>query len=142
MPSLKVEPKCFRKFAMPPKEESVTEFLNVDLEIRARTGLDELLRSMAPSVIVLNQSEHFASIELNEDYPSPEETVVKLIELITSLPPAARDIWNQCGWRRLDIGIQARNEPYAATFALSERTVSLIAAFKLEVVFTVYRPHT
>jgi hypothetical protein len=90
---------------MPPKEESVTEFLNVDLDIRARAGLDELLRSMAPSVIVLSQPEHFASVELNEEALSLEETVVKFIELIESFPPAMRDIWNRCEWRSLNIGI-------------------------------------
>jgi len=126
---------------MPPKEESVTEFLNVDLDIRARAGLDELLGSMAPSVIVLSQSEHFASVELNEDF-SLEETVVKFIELIESFPPAMRDIWNRCEWRSLNIGIQAGSKPHSSTFALSERIVSLIAAVKLEVVFTVYAPHT
>jgi hypothetical protein len=126
---------------MPPKEESVTHFLNVDLDIRARAGLDQLLRSMAPSVIVMNQSEHFASVELNETV-SLEETAVKFIELIESFSPAVRDIWNRCEWRSLNIGIQADSEPHSSTFALSERIVSLIAAVKLEVVFTVYAPHT
>ena len=126
---------------MPPKEESVTHFLNVDLDIRARAGLDQLLRSMAPSVIVMNQSEHFASVELNETL-SLEETAVKFIELIESFSPAVRDIWNRCEWRRLNIGVQAGSQPHSSTFALSERIVSLIAAVKLEVVFTVYAPHT
>jgi len=127
---------------MPSKEESVTEFLTVDLDIRARAGLEELLRSMAPSAFVLNQSEHFASVELNEEALSLEETVVKFIELMESFPPATRDIWNRCEWRSLNIGIQAGSKPHSSTFALSERIVSLIAAVKLEVVFTVYAPHT
>jgi hypothetical protein len=126
---------------MPPKEESVTHFLNVDLDIRARAGLDQLLRSMAPSVIVMNQSEHFASVELNETL-SLEETAVKFIELIESFSPAVRDIWNRCEWRSLNIGVQAGSQPHSSTFALSERIVSLIAAVKLEVAFTVYAPHT
>ena len=127
---------------MPPKEESVTQFLNVDLDIRAPAGLEALLGSMASSIVVLHQAEHAASVELNEEALPLEETVVKLIELIESLPPAMRDIWNQCEWRSLNIGIQAGSEPHSFTFALSERTVSLIAAVKLEVVFTVYAPHT
>jgi hypothetical protein len=127
---------------MSPKEGSFTQFLNVDLDIRARAGLEELLRSMAPSVIVLSQSEHFASVELNEEALSLEETVVKFIELIESLSPAMRDIWNRCERRSLNIGIQAASKPHSSTFALSERIVSLIAAVKLEVVFTVYAPHT
>jgi hypothetical protein len=126
---------------MPSKEESATHFLNVDLDIRARAGLEELLRSMAPSVSVMNQSEHFASVELNESL-SLEETVVRFIELIESFSPAMRDIWNRCEWRSLNIGIQAGSKPHSSDFALSERIVSLIAAVKLEVAFTVYAPHT
>ena len=127
---------------MPPKEESVTQFLNVDLDIRAPAGLGALLESMASSIVVLYQSEYAASVELNEVDLSLEQTVVRLIELIKSLPPAALEIWNRCELRSLNIGIQAGSEPHSTTFALSERIVSLIAAVKLEVVFTVYAPHT
>jgi hypothetical protein len=127
---------------MPPKEDSVTQFLNVDLDIRAPAGLEALLGSMASSIVVLHQAEHVASVELNEEALPLEVTVVKFIELIESFSPAMRDIWNRCEWRSLNIGIQAGSEPHSSTFALSERALSLIAAVKLEVVFTVYAPHT
>jgi hypothetical protein len=125
---------------MPPKEESVTQFLNVDLDIRVRAGLEELLRSMAPSVIVLHQAEQSASVELNEDSLSLDETIVKLVELIKSLPSQARNIWDQCEARELNIGIQAGNEPYAATFAISSKAVLMLAEAKFEVIITTYAP--
>jgi hypothetical protein len=38
------------------REKTVTEFLNVDLDIRAKTGdLGDFLRSIGPSVIVLHR---------------------------------------------------------------------------------------
>ena len=127
---------------MSPKEESITHFLNVDLDIRARAGLDELLRSMAPSVIVMYQAEQSASVELNESYLSLDETIVKLAELIKSLPFHARNIWDQCEARELNIGIQAGNEPYAATFAISSKAVLMLAEAKFEVIITTYAPRS
>ena len=119
---------------MPPKEESVTQFLNVDLDIRAQAGLEELLRSMAPSVIVLYQAEQSASVELNETYLSLDET--------KSLPVQARNIWDQCEARAINIGIQAGNEPHAATFAMSSKTVLMLAEAKFEVIITTYAPRS
>jgi hypothetical protein len=127
---------------MSPKEESITHFLNVDLDIRARAGLEELLRSMAPSVIVMYQAEQSASVELNEDSLSLDQTIVKFVELIKSLPSQARNIWDQCEARELNIGIQAGNEPYAATFAISSKAVSMLAEAKFEVVITTYAPRS
>jgi hypothetical protein len=127
---------------MPPKEESVTQFLNVDLDIRARAGLEELLRSMAPPVIVLHQAEQFAVVELSENYPSLDETIVKLVELIKSLPVQARSIWDQCEERAISIGIQAGSEPHAATFAISSKTVLMLAEAKFEVIITTYAPRS
>jgi hypothetical protein len=127
---------------MPPKEESVTQFLNVDLDIRARAGLEELLRSMAPSVIVMYQAEQSASVELNESYLSLDETIVKFAELIKSLPSQARNIWDQCEERAINIGIQAGNEPHAATFAISSKTVLMLAEAKFEVIITTYAPRS
>jgi hypothetical protein len=125
---------------MPPKEESMTQFLNVDLDIRARASLEDLLRSMSPPVIVLHQAEEFAVVELSESYSSLDETIVKLAELIKSLPVQARHIWDQCEARVLNIGIQAGNEPHAAEFAISSKTVLMLAEVKFEMIITTYAP--
>jgi hypothetical protein len=125
---------------MPSKNKSVTEFLNVDLDIRGRAGLEELLEAMASDVIVMSQSAETASVELNEAYLSLEETAAKLIALINSLPPEAKAIWDQCESRRLDVGIQAGVEPYSSTFDISKETVSALAAAGFEVAFTIYAP--
>jgi hypothetical protein len=119
---------------------SITRFLNVDLDVRAHSGLGELLGPLASSVLVLNQSAQEASVELNEQHDSLEETIVKLIELIQSLPPQAEAIWNKCELRRFNIGIEAELEPYATCFTLSNQTISLLAGIKAEIMFTVYAP--
>jgi hypothetical protein len=123
---------------MSSENKSVTEFLNVDLDIRAQDGLQTLLDALAPFVVVLNQTEKTASLELNESCSSLEETAAGLIEAVNSLPPEAKAIWERCELRSLNIGIQAGAEPQSSGFAISKETVSAIADARLEVVFTVY----
>ena len=123
---------------MSSNDKSVTQFLNVDLDIRVQGGLETLLDAMGSSVIVLNQTAQAASVELNAYDLSLEETAARLAELVNSLPPEARTIWRQCELRSLNVGIQAGIEPYSSAFAISKETVSAIADAGLEVVFTVY----
>jgi hypothetical protein len=125
---------------MSSNDKSVTEFLNVDLDIRVQAGLETLLDAMGSSVVVLNQTAKTASVELNEPHLPLEETTAKLIELVNSLSPEARSIWEQCEWRSLNIGIRAGVEPHSCEFAISKETVSAIADAGLEVVVTVYAP--
>jgi hypothetical protein len=117
-----------------------TAFLNVDLDIRSQIGLEELLTSIASSVILLHQTENEASLELKQNFASVEETVVNFVEPIESLPTQARNVWNKCEFRKFNIGIQAGNEPHASSFALSSKTVSLLAGVQVGVIFTVYAP--
>ena len=123
---------------MSSNDKSVTQFLNVDLDIRVQAGLQTLLDAMGSSVIVLNQTAQTASVELNQENMSLEETTAKLVELVNSLPPEAKTIWGQCELRSLNVGIQAGVEPHSSEFAISQETVSAIADAGLEIVVTVY----
>jgi hypothetical protein len=69
------------------KMESVAEFLDVDLDLRAEAGLEELLGYVAASVLVLNRTATEATLELNQEYGSLEDTVAGFIAVIRSLPP-------------------------------------------------------
>lgn len=121
-------------------KRSVTRFLNVDLDLRRQQGLDELLGYLEPSVLILHQTTEEATMELNEDHRSLEETIVHIAELIQSLPAEAKKRWEQCESRRLNIGIQAGDEPQQAYFAISSATVARIALLGFEIVFTLYAP--
>ena len=127
---------------MSSDDKSVTEFLNVDLDIRVQAGLAALLDAMGSSVVVLNQTGQTASVELNEENLSLEETTARLVELVNSLPPEAKTIWEQCELRSLNVGIRAGVEPHSSEFAISKETVSAIADAGFEVVFTVYAPRS
>src|SRR4051794_17646791 len=116
----------------------MTTFLNVDLELQALHGLDELLEAIESNVFVLHRDSHSVALELDDMTGSFEETVVRLVDLIRGLPASAKAIWDQCDLRRFDIGIEGGTEPRATSFALSSSTVSLLAGIQAEVTFTVY----
>lgn len=122
------------------EEAFETRFLNVDLDVRVQYGLEELLKSLKPFVIVLNNTLNDAAVELNQDYASVEDTVEKFVDLVLALPPSARVIWDRCDFRGFDIGIQAGTEPHATHFTLSSRAVSLLASVQAEIAVTVYAP--
>jgi hypothetical protein len=115
-----------------------TTFLNVDIDLRSRSALDELLKQLEPCVLVLNQSGQDASIELNAQCTSLDECLAKWIELVQSLPDKGKAAWDRCEFRRMNIGIQAGHEPHAAHFALSSGTVLSLASLQTDIVFTVY----
>jgi hypothetical protein len=124
-----------------PEAKSTTTFLNVDLEIRVQSGLEELLGHFEPLAFALHQTTQDALVELNAEYNSLEDCLVKLVELVQSLPEQARTIWDRCEFRRMNIGIQAGYEPHDTCFTISSRTIALLAGLQTELSFTVYAPN-
>jgi hypothetical protein len=122
--------------------KSSTEFLNIDLDLRAPSGLEDLLRFLEPSVLVMRQAAQEASIELNAEASSLEGTLVLWIELIQSLPEPVRAIWDQCEVRSMNIGIQGGIEPHAAYFTIPSETVRQLATLQIEIALTVYAAST
>ncbi len=54
--------------------QNVTTFLNIDIDIRHRSELKELLDAIQPFVIVLHQTAQDASLELkNSSQPSKRQ---------------------------------------------------------------------
>jgi hypothetical protein len=126
---------------MPSAGTSVTEFLNVDLDLRAKRGLGKLVQSLAPSAFVLRQTSKEASLELDGvGEPTLEKTILGLVKLVQSLPPHALTIWNQCNCRIFNVGIQAGDKPHSREFGISKKAVSLLAKIGAEIVLTVYAP--
>jgi hypothetical protein len=126
---------------MASEPRPVTEFRNVDLDLRASSGLEELLGYWGDRVLVMHQAAEFVSLELYDRIDDPlDETLVKWVELVQSLPERGRALWDQCELRSMNVGIQSANEPYSALFAISSSTVALLASVNAEIVFTIYAP--
>lgn len=119
---------------------SSTHFLNVDLDIRGESGLDELLDAFNPAVIVPNQDgKNFVSLEIARAHPqSVDETILVFCNLVQQLPPEVRAVWDNCTMRCMNIGIQAGTKPHSECFHISGKTISLLSAIKAEIAFTVY----
>ena len=123
---------------MPSKKQPITQFLNVDLDVCVRSGLENLIEAMSPHVVILHQTKETASLELSEETPNLDEAIIRFAQLIAALPPQAKNIWNQCERRSMNIGIQAGLEPRSAAFLLSSKAVSALTDIRSEIVFTVY----
>jgi hypothetical protein len=127
--------------SMTPKDElQATRFLNVDLDIRLRRGLDELLPYFEKAMFVLHREAGRALLEVNGagSRSTLERTILKMIEAIRSLPPEARTLWDRCESRKFDIGVQAGVHPRNANFRISSDTLAALAEVRGEVVFAVY----
>jgi hypothetical protein len=123
---------------LPPTREADTQFLNVDLDIRAERGLDTLIECMGDAVIAMYQSADSAAVELSDQYPTLEETIAGFTALIESLPEQGRHIWDKCQSRSMNIGIRAGDEPHSIEFALSKESINRLAAMDCEIAITVY----
>jgi hypothetical protein len=122
-------------------KEAVTEFLNIDLDVHGDAGdVAALLGAIEGAVLVLRHEGRDASVELAEQFASPEETALGMIDLVGGFRPDVRSIWDRLERRTLDVGIRAAGEPNSTSFAFSARTVALLAGLGVDIVFTVYAP--
>ena len=82
---------------MPKNRSTQTHFLNVDLDIRARSGLRKLLTAMEPKVLVLSyQPRRMLSVETAVEPRTIDEAIRLFSELVDSLEPSDRLIWDRC----------------------------------------------
>jgi hypothetical protein len=125
---------------MTASDSAATEFLNVDLDLRLKDGLDALLGYLEPSTLLLHRTEQEASLELLRESRSLEETLRDWVECVDALPPEAKELWRRCDMRQLNIGIQAGHRPHAAFFASPSALIATIADAQFEIAFTVYAP--
>lgn len=111
----------------------------MDLDIAGAFDLDNIVRELEPFAFILNPGpQPFATLELNEQCETPEVAVIEFHRAITALSTDTRSAWNKLDKRTLNIGVQAGAMPYSTEFALSSRSISLIAEISAEVVFTIY----
>src|SRR5580704_12650165 len=90
---------------------SITEFLNVDLDIYAPFDLQPLVSSLGKKVIVLyvgrERRSYTAHVELAGLAKSADSTIRRFCALIQTLPRAERQLWNRAKRRDFSIGVQS-----------------------------------
>ncbi|HEX8437929.1 hypothetical protein [Archangium sp.] len=100
--------------------------------------MSNLLSALGDTAFVLHAEGQFASLELLEQSKTPEDAITRLSTRIAGLQGDAREEWNRCSERTLDIGIQAGNEPHQVRYRLPASVLALVANIGADVVLTVY----
>ena len=122
---------------MKEKDRKITHFLNVDLDLDVKEGMDELLDALKPAIVISGFGTR-AGLELDLEPESPENAIMGFVALVQKLPPHIRTIWNEARNKTLSIGIQACPKPHSTEFVLSSHVLSLIQPISVNVAFTVY----
>ena len=116
------------------------EFLNIDLDLSLDIGLKTLLEDLGDDVIILNQTDRCASVELAKTQPrSPDEAIKQYHTLFRSLLGSTAQLWSRCTLRSFNIGLQCSATPQKQ-FALSARSIALLEEMETGIVITLYPP--
>jgi hypothetical protein len=123
---------------------SDTRFLNVDLDIWARSPLDVLTDAFGTRVCVLHvgrEGRYFsAHVELATLPRDPDRLIRRFVALVRDLPRAARRLWNQARVREFNLGLQAGTNPYSYGLRLEPETLRAMASVDARFGLTVYAP--
>lgn len=134
-------------------EKMASHFLNVDLDVHAKSGLEELVDAFAPAVFELGgESKVHKSFEVNSTYEehfytngtfkqrSIDETILAFYNAVQALRPSARTAWESAESRCFNIGIQAGDHPHQTRYHLSQENIARLSSMKADVAITVYAP--
>jgi hypothetical protein len=121
-----------------------SHFLNVDLDVYSRSNLELLVAALGKRVFVLFVGRHKrtyeAHLEVAADAKTADAVIKKFVVLISSLPRAARMLWDTAKSRDFSIEVQAGIQPTVLDIALDPETVRAAASLNARIVITVYAP--
>lgn len=120
------------------RKGKTTQFLNIDLDIVARSGLAGLVRTLEPRMFALRKTRTQATLELSEQPGTLAEAIGRIVEAVKQLSPAPRRTWNNCRTRNLNIGIASACNPHEAAFVLPASVLKRAVSVNADVVITVY----
>lgn len=124
------------------KDDSVTHFRNVDLDIYSMQDLQPLVHSFGRKVNVLyvgrDRRKFSAHLELAKITKSANSTIWAFCALIRALPKQKREIWDAAKVRDFSIGIQAGTHPNPCDFAIEAKTLNAVSELAARIVLTIY----
>jgi hypothetical protein len=122
--------------------DSVTRFLNVDLELVATFDLAPLLEYLNAETFTLRDSvaegRRTVWMELHSDPKDTDEAILRYSMLVESLPSDIRRLWDACEDRRLNVGIQSGLAPHITAFPISTAAIAKLVAIAAHLEITVY----
>jgi hypothetical protein len=137
--------------AMVAKQSAVrgqepTHFLNVDLEIGARRGLDVLVEELTPHLFPMFRGKigafDRAHFEVGSVAGTIDGTMRSLVRALHKLSPTAKRAWRASNRRDFNIGIQAGLTPSSSEFEIAPKTAQDVAKLGGRIVITVYAPYS
>ena len=106
--------------------------LTVDIDLRCRPGLDELLGYFGSSVAILRRTGDDASIELKTSHDSLDEELLHVAALVQAFPVEGQKLWHQCDLRRINLWIHVRREPRDGVMRSQARRSPALPLFSLK----------
>src|SRR5687768_16707753 len=125
-------------------------YLNTDLDLKSPVDVRPLTRALTRfGMWVLHEDKRaargswFACLAMEAQFRNPNSNISAILSAIEKLPPKARMIWSGCTLREFNIGYDCGEKPWAFNQALSNRTLSRLAAVGATLRITLYplRPH-
>jgi len=120
------------------------QYLNTDLEIKSKEDLMPIITALGKNVFVLHhglmEGMHDAAFELSSDPVShdPIQVISRYCDLVENLPIVARQIWDNCAVRVIDIGIESGLSPRYYRFEVHDVIMKRVAALRASLAVTIY----
>jgi hypothetical protein len=120
--------------------EPETHFLNVDLDVRSREGLEELVAAFGGHDLYCGKvvRSYLASFEVHVRSRRVEPTIRALVRRAASLRGRAKELWEKASHRDFNIGFQAGEGPHSYEAVISNETLQAVAALGGRIVVTIY----
>lgn len=121
-------------------------YLNADLEIESKNDLSKIVQEFDEDVSVLYCGEvrgyQLASFEIPGNTAGADETINQFCALVEGLTKEAREIWDGCCSRVIDIGYESGTTPRNFRTEIRASTIQRVAAIGASIVITIYSlPH-
>jgi hypothetical protein len=121
-------------------------YLNTDLDLICGSDLTPLADALnAKGVFPLDVSQFedglwYSRHEVSEDVEpdEPESTIRVLLDAIEAIDGKARQLWDACGTRELNIGFDCGDEPWVFNAGLTSVTLQRMAAVGTSLRITLY----
>ena len=117
-------------------------YLNVDLEIESKSDLSKIVEEFGDDVSVLYSGEmrgyQLASFEIPGNTADADETINNFCLLVEGLPKEAREVWDGCCSRVMDVGYESGTSPQNFRSEIRASTVQRVAAIGASIVITIY----
>jgi hypothetical protein len=124
-------------------QEVLSEFLNVDLDIKSPTDPAPLKHAFGKRVHVMHADKvgrkHWLRLMLWPQPETPDEAIRRFSKLVARLGPRARVVWKRAT-KEFDIGIQGGFEPRSAEWVLDHKTMAMAGRLGANLRITVYSP--